>query len=107
MWKTGEEEMPPYGETIMYKLAKGKTVREGICFLDKTDGNGHHFQIIAEMSVSGNRQPHISMVDDGNFLISEEESKLFVWYDMVELNKAGLMQAELIRQKGEELKQSV
>jgi len=103
MWKTGDEVMPPYGETVMYKLAKGKSVEEGICFLDKTDGSGHHFEKIAQMSGrSDDKQPHISFVDGASFLIAEEEVNLFVWYNMIPLNQAGLSQAELIRQPNEE-----
>jgi hypothetical protein len=102
MWNTGDKEMPPYGETVMYKLARGKKVEEGICFLDRTDGGGHHFEKIAVMSHGGDKkQPHIHFTE-GDFSIEESEKKLFVWYNMIPLNQAGLSQAELIRQPNEE-----
>lgn len=103
MWKTGEEIMPPYGETVMYKLAKGKKIQEGIGYLLKTDGNGHHFEKIADIKSSVNgTQPYFSFVEDGSFDFEDSEKNLFVWYDMVPLNKAGLSQAELIKQPKED-----
>jgi len=107
MWNTGDKEMPPYGETVMYKLARGKEVEEGICYLNKTDGNGHHFEVVASMSHNGDdKQPYMHF-GEGDFSIEDSEVKLFVWYNMIPLNKAGLMQTELILQQEQELKQKV
>jgi hypothetical protein len=103
MWKTGEEIMPPYGETVMYKLAKKAGVEEGICYLDKTNGNGHHFERVATISHGENsKQPYIKFVDGASFLVKEDFVGTFLWYDMIALNQAGLSQAELIRQPKEE-----
>lgn len=104
MWKSGEEEMPPYGETVMYKLASRNEIEEGICFLDKTDGNGHHFEKIASVKHGGDKtQPYIHFVE-GDFCVEDSSKKLFVWYNMIPLNQAGLSQTELIKQKEFELK---
>ena len=100
MWINGEDRMPPYGETVMYKYVSHKKIHEGIAYLEKTDGSGHHFNIIAEVSHNGKeKQPYISMLDGKSFLIPSEGENYLVWYDMIALNEKGLQDAQLIEQK--------
>lgn len=103
MWIKGDKKMPEYGETVMFKYSKGEEIVSGVCWIDKTDSQGHHFNMVASLSTSENgNQPHFNFLDSV-FVIDETKKKFFLWYDMIALDRAGLSELELVMQKENEL----